>query len=264
MSKVKIDEDEKKLSAITEESVFYEDTLKLLKKRASRNVLYCDLGRQRDEYTFSPISLIIITVAIGINAYLIIKYGNEVNYAHDIDVFLISTIMNITLYMMGFFLHIMFVNRKLSMQMGGSQIIVNVLFGISIFVAGVLFQSAVRLSNKFAIAPIDYYLFFITIAVGEEVFFRFGLLPTIKTLINYDKRIASVLAILITAGIFMVYHIFVYESTVDLFIVFIVGVMFGIGLELTTPKSLDAPLIAHVLLNIWAGINVINLMFGGF
>lgn len=244
------------------ETVYAEKSF-LTKRLVSKNVNYCEMGRQRDEYSLSPVSIILVIAAISIVTYLLIKYGNESYYGHDIDSFITQCLVVLVFICTGFTLHTIFVNRRLKIEYSGELIVINVGMGLGIGSAGFVIQTLIK--NIFlSVSPTDYYLFFLTIAIGEEVIFRFGLLPAIKTIFNFNKTIASVLAVTITSLIFTSYHTFVYSSFEDFLIIFIMGWLFGAVFEFPNTKSLDAPLVAHLLFNIIGGIAVINNMFGGF
>jgi len=241
------------------EEVLTKEAIEEFNKTKDRNVLFCKMGRQSKEYKLSILSLVIIISGIAFDIYLLIKYTSATLYSYDIDSFILQCMIVIFMVIIGILLHLTFVNRNLSIEMSGLQIILNALLGLGIMLIGLVVQTIFR-GLLFSVSAFDYFMFFLSVAIGEEMLFRFGLQPTLKTFFNWNENLATILSITITALIFALYHNFVYDVK-NMLIVFVVGAIFGIALE--TTKSIDTPLIAHIGLNIIAGMSIITEMYGG-
>ena len=261
--------------------VYAEDSEIFVQKRISKGVLFCEMGKQRDEYVISYFTLIIIFVSIGVDIFLLLKYTSTSVLSADVNAFLIQITVTMSFIMFGFVLHFVFVNRSIKNERFTLYTLISIGLGIGIGGASLLFQSILR-GIKLSVVPFDYFLFFITVAVSEEMLWRFGIQPSFKILFNFtfyrtkyqadyqvkeENRLPSVLlssglSIGASAGLFTLFHIFVYNTSEELLIIFVLGAIFGISMEIT--RRVDVSIVAHMMVNIIGGIALINQLFGGF
>jgi len=243
-----------------EEQVYFKETF-FTKRLVSKTVSYCQLGKQRDEYTLSPFSIGIIGIVFFLFIYDLIKYANEQFYNHDIDSFIIECMVGMFFILAGFSIHIIFVNRTFKIETSIGKILVNLSIGAGAGALGFIVQSIVR-DIFLSVSAFDYYLFFLCMATAEECVFRLGMQSFLKILFNFNKYFASTISVFITSLSFTLYHTFVYSQFYDLLIIFLISCIFGGVFEFT--KSFDTCLFAHILFNAIGGIALINQLFGGF
>lgn len=247
-------------------------------KRVSRGVLFCEAGKERDEYTISYISLAIFLFGLIVDFYLLVKYAN----LNNTDISFFNTI-TITIFfsITGLLLHVILVNRNLKIEKFTALLFFSMMIGLGTGGATLALQAVIKMIKFDVLAP-DYYLFFISVAIAEEMFWRFGIQASFKILFNFviyrnkkegnyvvkeenrglSKWLSSGISVLITAFLFMIFHTFVYSDVTDLTIVFFMGIIFGGSFELT--KRIDTSMLAHIAVNLVAGLALINLYFGGF
>lgn len=248
--------------------------------RVSRQTYYCDLGKTRDEYVYTPLTIMFFIIGLAFDMYLLLKYTT----AEQLDATVVPFVaqIGIVVFMLfgGMVLFVVFV-RKIKMQQLGRDSFIAILLGLGLGGILILMQGAVKFL-RFSVVPYDYYIMFLSVAISEEFLWRFGVQGSLKTMFNLrvDKKVtkeglertdenrtlssvlSSGISIAITSSIFMLSHIFVYTSGIDLLIIFLVGVGLGIGVEMT--KNLDTSIIAHLFLNAIAGYSLIIQYFGGF
>jgi len=239
---------------------------------------YCEFGKRKNEYVFSPVSIILIIAQIILDVYLLVKYTSVNFYDESVNVFIIQIILSITFTMVGLTFNAFFANRRGKIESDPKLIFITDILGISGGAVVIIFQ-AIQSSITFSISPYDYFLFFLSSAISEETLFRAGIQPSFKALFaplagtktekNADKTtigdvINSILSVGLTSIIFAYMHIFVYTDFSDLLIVFVMGCIFGTIVEISPSKNVDGAYIAHLFANILGGIAAVNKIFGGF
>lgn len=256
---------------------------KYAQKRVSKSVLFCDAGKSKDEYVMSWFVIIFIIASIGIDLYLIIKYNTSI-IDPTINKFITDIFIVLCMFSFGLFLHKLIVNDKIKIETFSFYSVLSIFIGIMLGGIILLIEFAFNFQQLLyaSISGTDYFMFFLTVAVAEEIFWRFGILPTIKTAINYkfykkteidgiqteienkwaNLFIISGISIIITTIGFTIYHIFVYTDTKNIIMIFVIGLMLGIGVE--TTQRIDTSIFAHILLNAIAGYSIVMQMFGGF
>ncbi|MFA5731717.1 MAG: CPBP family intramembrane glutamic endopeptidase [Acidithiobacillus sp.] len=255
------------------------------KRRISRGVLYCKYNIEKEEYRISYISIFLWLAAIVLCMYLLIKYTSADKYDDDVLPFIIQICITLAFLFFGIIIHISFVNHSLKIEELNWNTMFGVFMGIAIGAMTLLFQGFIK-GIRYSVIAEDYLMFFLAVSIAEESFWRFGIQPTIRIILNFTinktvedvneqgeviltkiqnetaTRILSItLSVIVTSVLFMLFHIFVYESLSELFIIFIMGVIFGLSFEVT--KRLDTPMIAHLIVNFIAGIGLITVYFGG-
>jgi len=108
-------------------------------------------------------------------------------------------------------------------------------------------QEAVRIDKVTA------FVIYIVMAIAEETFFAFGLTGSLLS-ISRDRRFAPV-AIVITAVIFAIYHVFVYGGGTLLIIMFI-GRIFFSWVYVET-RRVSASMITHITMNALASLSLL-------
>ncbi len=275
------------LSSFGEEGVytkdFFEETKAL--KRVSVGVLFCEAGKQRKEYSLSFFTLFFIIGSLILNFYLLIKYTSADFYDPKLVPFLIQSCITVMFLVFGILIHVSFVNRKVKIESFNTVTLLSIGIGAGIGILLLAFQTIVKtfFIIKFSLSPYEYLFFFLTVAVSEEMFWRFGIQPSLKVLFHftlYKKQkteeytikkmdyqntelLSSIIAITLTSGLFMLFHIFRYTDVTDLFIVLVMGIVFGTVLEVMD-KRIDVPIAIHFVVNLVAGIQLVNQFFGGF
>ena len=267
------------LESVDDKRVYTDRFLDNTTKRVSKGSLYCETGIQRDEYIISYITVILFLISLGFDVYLLIKYSNQ--FDASLFPFISSVWTTISFLLIGFVLHWGFVNRNLSIEEPKLEQLftIGVAIGIGFAVTSL---NALLGSLRYAVLPYEYFLFFLTVAIAEEILWRAGFQPALKVLFNFvvikkttkesysieeenrivSRLLSSGMAILVTAGMFTLMHIFVYTDPTQLWIVFIMGVIFGTSLELT--RRVDFPIIIHLVVNFVGGLPIIIQYFGGF
>jgi membrane protease YdiL (CAAX protease family) len=263
-----------------EPHVYTKDFTDSIQKRVSKGVLYCELGKSTQEYYISYITVFFFLASFILNMYLLIKYTSASYYDDSILPFLIEVTITTLFLFSGLVLHLAF-NRGLKIEQFNMKTVFAIGFGLVIGAFILIFQGVFNLI-KFSIVAEDYYIFFLSVAIGEESLWRLGVQPWIKVLFNFQinkttiignikqieanptatRVVSSIMAISLTALLFTISHMFVYSSLHDLLLVFVMGCIFGIAFEAT--QRIDASIIAHVFVNAVAGWQLVILYFGGF
>jgi len=244
--------------------------------RIFKGNLYCEFGKRKNEYVFSPVSIILVIAQIFIDIYLLVKYTNATYYSESVNIFIIQIGLSIAFTMTGLSFNAFFANRRGKMETDAKMIGISDILGVSGGAVVIIFQ-AIQSNLKFSVNPYDYFLMFLSSAIAEETLFRAGLLPSLssiftfktKTVKNLDKTtagdiITSIISVLTTAFLFALLHTFVYSQFSDLLIVFVMGCIFGLVVELSPSKCLDGAYIAHLIANVIGGIATVTRVFGGF
>jgi len=152
-----------------------------------------------------------------------------------------------------------------------------VLGGFLGFILAVFFQFIIlRAFIKEAILPIETVMFFLSMAISEEFLYRYGIqtvfekigrkaefkrvtmahaeLPKQDPLRNY---LSTIIALIAASLIFALYHLFVY-GLVEILALVTTGIIFGLAFRIT--RSIDAAIIAHLLVNFIAGLDAAEIL----
>lgn len=248
-------------------------------KRVSKGALYCETGRQRDEYIITYFTVVLFFGTMLFDIYLLIKYANQ--FDETMLPFMVSLWTTLSFYLIGLVLHIGFVNRNLKIEEPKLDQLFAIIIGVGVGFSTTFLNAALN-QIRFSVLPYEYYVFFLTVAVAEEILWRAGFQPAFKILFNFvvmkrktgelytieeenilvSRLLSSGISILVSAGLFTVFHIFVYEDPTQLLIIFIMGIIFGILVEIT--HRIDVAIVAHLVVNIVGGLALITTLFGGF
>lgn len=256
------------------------------RKRVSRGVLYCQYNKETEEYALSYVTILILLGGIILCMYLLIKYTSAMYFDASILPFIVQIIITMGFLFFGLIIHVALVNRSLKIESFNINTIIGIIIGLGVGFLALLFQGIIK-GIRFSVVAEDYLMFFLSVAIAEEVFWRFGVQPSLKVAFNFtffktspeytesgklivkktpnkllSRLVSSTIAIIITSLLFMLFHIFIYSTFSDLFIIFIMGCIFGIGLEIT--KRLDTAILAHFIVNLIAGYSLVTQYFGGF
>lgn len=266
--------------ADTESQVYTKEFTQTIQKRVSKGVLYCELGKATQEYYISYITIFFFLASFILNMYLLIKYTSADYYDETIVPFLIEITITVLFLFSGLVLHLAF-NRGLKIEQFNIKTVFAIGLGLVIGAFVLIFQGVFNLI-KFSIVAEDYYIFFLSVAIGEESLWRLGVQPWLKVLFNFQinkttiignvkqiesnqtatRVVSSIMAVTLTALLFTISHIFVYNTAHDLILVFVMGCIFGSAFEIT--QRIDASIIAHVFVNAVAGWSLVIQYFGGF
>lgn len=190
---------------------------------------------------FSAISLILSVIALVIEGYLTIKYFGTDPYANYALLLLFLGLIGISgAYWLNPKSLFVLNDYYLKDVEKTGQFIVSILMTILCIA---IIQVVLKTTFRLALSLTDLLMYFIASAIVEELFFRMFLVSYFKL----KTRLKS-FGIVISAFVFMLFHIPTYWPSVEMLsAMFLGGCVFGAAFLLT--KDITAGMIAHLTIN---------------
>lgn len=205
-------------------------------------------------YYFSYLTVIFIILDLLFVVFLLIK---NTEFTEEVQVFT-NAVRNSALFLgIGILLFIFAVfiftkQRGLFKGLGWKNILVGILIGSLGSIVQFIFLSIF----KFSLNKYDFLMFYMCMAISEEILFRGGIQTLIilglsKIFVGRNKIIIRVMGIIVSALGFSSLHIFVYADVgfIYFIVIFIIGCLYGFSFEFMKDKRLDVPILAHFLNN---------------
>jgi membrane protease YdiL (CAAX protease family) len=205
------------------------------------------------EIKITPIAILLMIFCFIALSYIAIRYAGESAYSGYswililLGLFgLISSIL-IVLYRAN--VRIVITNPYLDKPLTYIFYVVIIVFANS------LFWFIARL--RYGLSEVDYFFYFMSTGVVEEIVFRLFLCTLIiATLSLWDKlqkTLINIIAVLLSALIFAVAHIYSYQTIEELAVMFLGGIMFG--LFFVWKRDITITMLAHMIINFIATWN---------
>lgn len=236
--------------------------------RTSRTVLYQEqlaTTSSREKYKLGFFSVFFVVIAVIFNVSLMIKYAQQDITVTDVAKFLFQNAVSFIMVGVGIALHFTFVGNKLLVGKLDREGLFALGIGAFAFAVVIFVQAFIQAFVKLSVSPVDIYLIFISLAVAEEICFRYGIQASIESVVEQysgSRIIAAVVSVLSTSLVFMFVHFGVYVTWTERLVILGTGAVFG-GFFAWT-RNTDTCVVAHFLVNLIAGYLYISRVFGGF
>lgn len=222
---------------------------------------------QKETYSVGIMFYLFVIAQIIINIIELAQYGNA-EQTEEVQLFTSQQEIVILFSVIGVTLHYAFIGKFKREKYDSVSIFKMILYAFILPILQAITRGLVGM--KASVAPIDYFLLFLSLAVAEELAWRVFVLALIKKLLMYIKVkyidiISSVIAIALSAIGFTYMHIWKYTSSEELWMLLVTGVFLGwVFLYGTKKRFMEASILCHLVLNIFAGINFVMTYYGGF
>lgn len=211
---------------------------------------------EKSKYAIGFTTMFLVVAALVVNfIYIPVKYLNVSNYDPSIDPFIIQNLINGNFIFAGVVMHVLIVNRRLKFA-GAALGPLLLIIPCTLIIA--LLEYLTRTLVKVSVSGFDLYFFYASVAIGEEMFFRFGLQATLDAFIRqrtHNAWLGAILSIGIVSAGFMALHVFVYTTWQELLSVMAIGATLGVFFRIA--KNTDTNVISHVIINVIATAAII-------
>jgi len=212
-----------------------------------------DVILQEQYIKITPIAILLILFCFIALPYIAIRYAGESEYS-DFSWFLIF----LGVISLIFTLLIVIFKRDLKVKITNPYLdkpLTYIFYVVIIVFANSLFWFIARL--RLGLSDVDYFFYFMSTAVVEEIVFRLFLCTLITAALSYFKKlnnvIINIISVLISAFIFAVAHIYSYQTPSELAVMLLGGLIFG--LFYVWKKDITITMLAHVIINFIATWN---------
>jgi membrane protease YdiL (CAAX protease family) len=207
----------------------------------------------------TPIAILLMIFCFIALPYIAIHYTGESEYSEYSWILIILGVFGLVFTMI-----IVILKKDIKIKITNPYLdkpLTYIFYVVIIIFANSLFWFIAE-KLRYGLSDVDYFFYFMSTGVIEEIVFRLFLCTFIIAALSYfkklNKNIIKIIAVLLSAFIFAIAHIYSYQTPTELAIMFLGGLVFG-GFYVWK-RDITITMLAHIIINFIATWNFLYII----